>query len=987
MLHILESPTGQKLLVAILVSAALPLLSQESILTHNLGTNEGLPSPEVHCILKDRQGFLWFGTDNGACRYNGYDFQIYDAVAGLEDNVVLNILEDHMGTIWFGTLSGKCFFYHKNTIMPYRYNAVVESYKDSCPNGQLIRVDSNGTTIFELTGCGILEIDANGNDTLVQAVERPGMLIYMRHGLCRPVETRCLNSADCETLQSADGKILDFLGESDRFQARLSLNPHALAAGQAFNLGARRVLVCNRSMLLLFEGDRLLWKRATPYILLDLVEDNLGGFWAGLSHDQGLRFYRSLDDLQHDRYIQLIQGETITQILSDEGSGLWAASHNSGVFHLPMWKSVIFDEKSGLEEDLVTTIAIKSNDELFLGFANDRIAHFDVPRRAVSTLHKPLSPYNHKLSDLYYDQKNDVLWGHNVYFDKARFLATKLRLGTGMTGFIGKRFHYDHRNGSLWMTNAQGYLQVDAGQKRVISALTDFNVSKRIYSVYMDEDRQVWTGCLDGLFQLQQNGLIRCGVSHPAFQNRIEDIDAFDGRHLVLGTKGRGVIIWKDQKDIIELTTEQGLASNMIEDVHVDENNIAWIATFAGLSKIETDSSFTPRVRTFTMSNGLPSNEIYQVKSHQEQVWLCTAGGLVKWQEPSINPNSPAPIIEELRVNGVATSHRRFSHKDDNVAIQYLTINYRQFGKIPFRYRTSAKDAWTETTDRNVYFAKLSPGAYRFEIQSANEDGVWSDSAIESFTIRSAWYDTWTFRVSATLAFGLLGFILYQRRARVLQERKAFRSEIEDLKQTALKAQMNPHFVFNCLNAIQSLVVEGQDTEANDYLVSFSRLIRGCLDASMQQEVSLEDDITFLRSYLEMEKIRFGARIDYDIHVAAAINPQELRIPPMLVLPFVENAVVHGLVDRHRHGMVKIDYKIDGPYLLIEIKDNGIGYHASLERKRSKAAHKSVGITLTKRRLALHNDKAQDGVAIKELKDDAGTTLGTQVTLRTRILV
>ena len=200
-------------------------------------------------------------------------------------------------------------------------------------------------------------------------------------------------------------------------------------------------------------------------------------------------------------------------------------------------------------------------------------------------------------------------------------------------------------------------------------------------------------GTIRGLFEFKNNQLIAPEVNHPAFHSRVEDIDELSDSTLVFGTKGYGVILWKGDS-IIQLTDEEGLVSNMIEDVHVDENGIIWIGTLNGLNKVTFDEKGKPIIRQFTMSTGLPSNEIYQIKSYKGQVWLCTGGGLVKFYEHPENKLAPCPIIQWTKVNNAPTALSNkpsFHYTKNNFEFRYLAINYRMNGRIPYRYRLGNK--------------------------------------------------------------------------------------------------------------------------------------------------------------------------------------------------------------------------------------------------------------------------------------------------------
>ena len=206
---------------------------------------------------------------------------------------------------------------------------------------------------------------------------------------------------------------------------------------------------------------------------------------------------------------------------------------------------------------------------------------------------------------------------------------------------------------------------------------------------------------------------------------------------------------------------------------------------------------------------------------------------------------------------------------------------------------------------------------------------------------------------------------------------------------TALRTQMNPHFIFNSLNSIQHYILQGNITEANKYLSKFSKLQREILHCSNQHFISLEKEIEILNSYLQLEQLRFGESFTYDINMTDEIDPAEIKIPPMMLQPFVENAIWHGLMPKQGDKTLKIYFDLHtDDILLATILDNGIGREASAKLKQnnggSNGRHESKGMSMVHQRLQLlqqQYDKPFE-VAVSDITDEAGMVQGTQVALK-----
>jgi LytS/YehU family sensor histidine kinase len=213
-------------------------------------------------------------------------------------------------------------------------------------------------------------------------------------------------------------------------------------------------------------------------------------------------------------------------------------------------------------------------------------------------------------------------------------------------------------------------------------------------------------------------------------------------------------------------------------------------------------------------------------------------------------------------------------------------------------------------------------------------------------------------------------------------------AKLAHLERSALQAQMNPHFIFNSLNSIQSYIANNENHKANRFLAKFSRLIRSMLNHSRSQKVTLHEEIESLRLYLELEKMRFKDKFEYDIVIDEDIDPSDIELPPLLIQPYLENAIIHGLAQKRSMGKINLFYIMDGNYLLATVTDNGVGYETSKAQKTTGQAslHKSVGMTVTQKRLEMLDEGNRDRkVHIKEVKDRFGEVLGTKVEVKIRV--
>jgi LytS/YehU family sensor histidine kinase len=198
----------------------------------------------------------------------------------------------------------------------------------------------------------------------------------------------------------------------------------------------------------------------------------------------------------------------------------------------------------------------------------------------------------------------------------------------------------------------------------------------------------------------------------------------------------------------------------------------------------------------------------------------------------------------------------------------------------------------------------------------------------------------------------------------------------------ALRAQMNPHFVFNCLSSINRFILVNQPEEASAYLTKFSRLIRLILDNSRTETVLLSKELEALQLYVEMEQMRFSNRFEYRLSVTGNVQPEHIEVPPLLIQPYVENAIWHGLMHKKTSGLLQVRVFNEGKKLCIEVEDDGVGRQKAMELKsRSAAANKSLGMKVTAERLEVINELygAEATVTTEDLISPAGEGAGTLV--------
>ncbi len=359
------------------------------------------------------------------------------------------------------------------------------------------------------------------------------------------------------------------------------------------------------------------------------------------------------------------------------------------------------------------------------------------------------------------------------------------------------------------------------------------------------------------------------------------------------------------------------------------------------------------------------------------------------------NPNQvvkdslpPKIFITGVRIMGEDTSilsDYELSSRQNFIEISYLGFA-QSSSLIQYRYQMEGvNDSWVYTSRQLAQYTTLPPGDYTFRVEAVNKDGVWSETpASLSFTIKPPFWQTNWFRLvlvlSIILLTAIIWYLTYLRIKTKSQKREAYNRKLAQVELQALRAQMNPHFLFNTLSSIQHFITLNRSEDAINYLSKFAKLMRVILDNSKNPEIPLKDELSALRIYLDLESLRFKDKFDFSIEVDENLDMNYDQIPPLLIQPYVENAIMHGIMHLDKKGMIKVRIEHQGDFMKVMVQDNGVGRERSKELEKHKM-HQSRGMSITKDRLEIINSsrKSSLNLQITDLVDKEGKASGTRV--------
>ncbi|HLP32983.1 MAG TPA: histidine kinase, partial [Bacteroidia bacterium] len=423
--------------------------------------------------------------------------------------------------------------------------------------------------------------------------------------------------------------------------------------------------------------------------------------------------------------------------------------------------------------------------------------------------------------------------------------------------------------------------------------------------------------------------------------------------------------------------------SNNIRGLYKTKDDM-WVITEKCLLRINSSTR-----QLYSLAEGLLPKQINAIEIAGDTLWIAANKGLIKMPVNMAWANTirPTARIVQLTVNEQkqsATDSITFSWNQNNLLISFEGIALRSRGNFMYQYRLIPNDTGftlTESGNTTVRYNSLAPGDYTFEVVCINEDGVASMPASLHFTINLPYWQQWWFYLLVLVTVCAIVYFIFHWRIGFLKRRAEIQNQLILSQLTALKAQMNPHFMYNTLNSIQDLIVQHDIKSTNYYLSQFGSLMRKVLDASGSEQILLTEEVEILTLYLNLEKLRFGEQFTFDIRVDEQLDLGMMRIPSIVIQPFVENAIKHGLLHKNGEKKLSIHFSMKNNSLVCSIYDNGVGRKKAAEIKaRARISHRSFATEATQKRLELLNNTRKNKIHlyITDLEDN-GQPAGTCV--------
>ncbi len=961
---------------------------QREFITKNFTQEDGLPSNECYCVFEDRQHFIWIGTDHGVVRYNGNKFETFD----LPDNVVFKIMEDPAGRTWFFTYRGLAAYFENEKMHPFIFNDRIASRIKSI-HIKDVAFNNDGSISLSSTLDTSYVIRKDGSiDAFNHYSNFPGTIAFT---ITVKENNRCFTQIQQQpsrgthiaitVIRNGSKKVFNTALESINSSQFASIAPNDKEV--YFFYGATLFKIDNTG------GFKMKQMPSTILTLHSFQHKLLVGLGKG-----GVV---TLDETLNAVNLQLLPGKSITSICEDFENGIWFTSLENGAYYVknPSITHFIF---SGQNDQAISRLYVFNDSTLIFGTSeglftfdgkNARLLAKEFNRSIANIFYEDHTLFCMGAFDNFYSkiipEKGPVIrhffFANNPTIQRIFIKDTIL---TSTTNSVVKfRSSFIHNKEANQQTDE--HLNGETKQLLAKPAI-----------LFSDKQNNLWAGTNDGLYKSASpyDSLYLVEKTSRFLKDKITFITQLSNGVMVLAVNNAGIgLLLRDT--ITYINEQNGLLSNKVSFI-LPLNNKLWVATSKGISVVSIQS-FKPlqiEVSNIGKEDGFYNNKINHLVAFENKLAVATNNGLYIIEQPdSFLNRRPPPLpmyvskISYYRGDTGNISSLTIPYAQNGVLIKCKAISFSAFESIHFQYQSDAEDTvWHTTTSSEFLFENLQPGTYPIQIRAViPSQGSISPIVQFSITVEKPWWQNNWFRLLAMLLLAAPIYLYLRYRInKVKQEEKrktALNNKLAELEQTALRSQMNPHFIFNCLTSIQQLIISGNKADANDYLVKFARLIRKTLELSAQPFISIREETDYLKEYLVLEQLRLEGKFDFRITSDPGVAVDKTYIPNMMIQPVVENCIRHGIKSlEQKKGVVTITFQKDDQVIHCTVTDNGVGRRSTLSQQATTfTKHKSYGMDIVKKRLEAYSDDGQQqtGIEIEDLVNEDGTPAGTKVTL------
>jgi ligand-binding sensor domain-containing protein len=1012
--------------------------------SENYKLEPGLSQNDVTCILQDHKGYLWFGTWDGLNQYDGYNFKIYkpnikNFDKGISHQSINALCEDHKNRIWIGT-DGGINILEKG---PQKFSHINSSDPELNISNDTIQsiVEDQYHKVWIGTNFGLNQYFPKENK-IVSYFHVPGKKSSLAGNQIQQV---FINDEEQVIVATNNGiSVLNRKkGQFHSLKDKNNRNPLAgIQVNQIIQDKKSNYWIASEEGLFFYNKKQRVFKQyivdesngLTSNSLTSIMEDSQGDIWIG-TNGNGICIYNpataQFKESSHP-IIKEFENDYIHSLFEDRSKIVYVGTSWRGLAKINPYANQFEhiryspNNPDGLNSENVWTIYENETDNVLWIGTNKGINLLDLETNTFSYMQheagNPNSLSDNLIRDIYQDEKGNY-WistytgGLNHYNPETKSFRHYLNNPHDTNSISSDhvwKVYIDH-SGNVWVGTNFGLNKFDPVTqtfKRYFNdPLDPKSISNNtIFSIFEDSKGKVYFCTYDGLniYNPKQDNFSRIGFSPDGKGLSTKSVfSVYEDKEGILwiASMGGGLNKYDPRKgSFVYYTEDEGLPNNIVYRLFEDVRGNLWMSTNRGISRFNKE---TETFVNFDLNDGIQSYEYNHNAGYQNSkgvIYLGGMNGFNRFKPSNILKNDNLPV---MAISSFNIFHEKqpielsdgdtiiLSYHQNFFSFEFSSLEFSNPQKNQYQYRLkNYNKAWikTDANRRIAEYTKVKPGHYVFQVKGSNSDGIWSETPFNIVVIvKPLWWQRWLIRIPVLLLILLTIYIMISIRIRQIQQRHKTENEMlqiqkqfSDIQQKALRLQMNPHFIFNSLNSIQQFVLQQDSETAHIYLTNFSSLMRKILENSKHDRIGLNEEIESILLYLQLEELRFTEHFSYSIDIEKKLNSSTIKVPPMLIQPYLENAIWHGLMPKKSGGELKIQFRLsDQNTLEVCITDNGIGRVKAAEISSKRRFHKSTGMKNIEERLALMNslNKTNMKVEVTDLYNNNKEAIGTEVKL------
>jgi ligand-binding sensor domain-containing protein len=1003
----------------------------QSPVFYHLSTAEGLTDNNVSSAAIDRNGILWIGTTEGLNSFDGNRIQLYHKhnQPAMPDNYVEDIIIDNSNNLWLKISSPHVTMVDRNR------------------NFHLLKLDdSSSRVVNELFATSIGMVAMKGNQHYTCKDPATGRFEKMNFPFQHILPARTVFitplSGDRIAYYGNDRLLLvDFSKmkllldmKIEGLLEAVSINDDEILAYTTRGDVFYRISISQKKVIKEYRDLRDQQGKVIEGNLRSIARVNENRF-AITTRFSGLYFLNldkiTLEHYTHDPLDQRsIGGNNTFRIRYDSSGYLMVTTQTSGLHYYNVkkqqasFKPYFKDNKAEVFDGYIQTILATKDSVVWMG-AQDRLVRWD-RKNDRSDFIPCYLPNGTNISGeetiraLQFDQAGNLWVGTTRFgilvldknYKTIKQLTYRSDSTTPSVPSPWINAICDDQSGNTWVATFRGICKVNKNGFTVQS-LEDHPVLGPVSKIHciklwVDQTNRVWMGTRSGVYcydeknKLLQYFSTKNGLPH----NVVYAINEVNYGNIYFGTSG-GLSILSQDGSIKTFNRSNGLKNDKCEGILKDENGFLWIGNLSCILRYDpVNKKFAVFEEGYGFSHaGFRMRSCFKSPTG-EMFWGSDKG--LTWFFPNQMNTETLPLHPAIHALQTPDTTYRFTGNNE-LSFPYNTSSlafYFSSGvltggkKSQILYRLSGFDkTWQEpAANGQVVYSRLPSGKYKFEIKASPDGASWYEAEYPVVIgIKKPWWNqTWFRLLYISLAAGIIifSYLYFKKRKEDRVARLKSKMEIMELnvkmaesRFSNLRLQMNPHFLFNSLSSIQHLIVSQQTTKAYKYLTLFSNFLRSLLNFADKNFIPLDEELKILKMYVELESLRFDQSFSYEITVDETLANDEILLPTLMVQPFAENAIWHGLL--HKEGDKKLSIRFSNnseEFLTCVIEDNGVGRLKSAEIQKNKissATHTSKGIGIIRERLTLMEQKTGKpaSVEVTDKTNEAHQAVGTKVTI------